>query len=67
MEKGVEAWFEAKNLEEEKAAVASINTEAFANGVYAPTGFFQVYQAWRNNVQGVAKGPLPFIWNVSKA
>jgi len=66
VEKEVEAWFDAKNLDEEKAAVARLNTEAFANGVYAPTGFFQVYQAWRTNITGIVKGPLPFLWDVKK-
>jgi peptide/nickel transport system substrate-binding protein len=35
--------------------------------VYAPTGFFLMYQAWRRNVAGVAQGPLPFFWGVSKS
>jgi peptide/nickel transport system substrate-binding protein len=34
--------------------------------VYAPTGFFLSYTAWRKNVSGIAKGPLPFFWDVSK-
>ncbi len=67
IEKEVAAWFEAKNLEEEKAAIVRLNTEAFANAVYAPTGFFQIYQAWRTNVSGIVKGPLPFFWDVKKA
>jgi hypothetical protein len=24
------------------------------------------YQAWRRNVSGIVKGPLPFFWGVSK-
>jgi peptide/nickel transport system substrate-binding protein len=35
--------------------------------VYAPTGFFLNYQAWRKNVSGIVKGPLPFFWGVGKA
>jgi peptide/nickel transport system substrate-binding protein len=35
--------------------------------IYAPTGFFLAYQAWRKNVGGIVKGPLPFFWGVSKA
>ena len=31
------------------------------NVVYAPTGFFLSYQAWRSNVSGIVKGPLPFV------
>ena len=34
--------------------------------VYAPTGFFLSYQAWRKNVSGIVKGPLPFFWGVAK-
>jgi hypothetical protein len=30
---------------------------ALDNVVYAPTGFFLTYQAWRKNVTGVVKGP----------
>jgi peptide/nickel transport system substrate-binding protein len=35
--------------------------------IYIPTGFYYGYQAWRSNVSGVIKGPLPFFWGVSKA
>ena len=59
-------WFDAKNLDEEKAAIARLNKAAMDNAVYAPTGLFMAYQAWRKNVEGVVKGPLPFFWNVSK-
>ena len=30
------------------------------------TGFFLSYTAWRKNVSGIAKGPPPFFWGVSK-
>ena len=33
---------------------------------FAPTGFFMTYQAWRKNVSGIVKGPLPFFWGVGK-
>ena len=66
MEKEVTAWFDAKNLDEEKAAVKRLNKAALEDVVYAPTGFFLSYTAWRKNVSGIAKGPLPFFWGVSK-
>ena len=44
-----------------------LNKSALEDVVYAPTGFFMGYQAWRKNVTGVVKGPLPFFWNVAKA
>jgi peptide/nickel transport system substrate-binding protein len=67
VEKEVDAWFDAKNLAEEKAAVGRLNKAALDNVVYAPTGFFLGYQAWRKNISGIAKGPLPFFWGVSKS
>jgi peptide/nickel transport system substrate-binding protein len=66
-EKEVASWFEAKNLDEEKAAIGRLNKAALDDVVYAPTGFFLSYTAWRKNVSGIAKGPLPFFWGVSKS
>jgi peptide/nickel transport system substrate-binding protein len=66
-EKEVASWFEAKNLDEEKAAIGRLNKAAMDDVVYAPTGFFLSYTAWRNNVSGVAKGPVPLFWGVSKS
>jgi peptide/nickel transport system substrate-binding protein len=59
-------WFDAPDLAAEKAAIGKVNRLALENVVYAPTGFFLGYQAWRRNVSGIQKGPLPFFWGVSK-
>jgi peptide/nickel transport system substrate-binding protein len=67
VETEVTNWFDAKTLDEEKAAVRRLNKAALDFVVYAPTGFFMAYQAWRKNVSGIVKGPLPFFWNVNKA
>jgi peptide/nickel transport system substrate-binding protein len=66
VEKEVTAWFDAKNLDEEKAAVKRLSKAAFEDVIYAPTGFFLSYTAWRKSISGVVKGPLPFFWGVSK-
>jgi peptide/nickel transport system substrate-binding protein len=66
VEAQVAAWFEAKNLEEEKAAIRKLNKVALEHVVYAPTGFFLAYQAWRKNVSGIVQAPLPLFWGVSK-
>jgi peptide/nickel transport system substrate-binding protein len=66
VEAEITAWFEAKNLEEEKQAIGRVNKAALDHVVYAPTGFFLSYQAWRKNITGIAKGPLPFFWGVAK-
>jgi peptide/nickel transport system substrate-binding protein len=67
VEAAVAAWFEAKTPDEEKVAARMLNRAALADVVYAPVGCFLAYQAWRNNVSGIVKGPLPFFWGVSKA
>ncbi len=66
VETEVNAWFEAKSIEDEKAAMRRLNKAALDNVVYAPTGFFLSYQAWRKSVSGIVKGPLPFFWGVAK-
>lgn len=66
VETEVTNWFEAPNLDAEKAAISRLNKAAIENVVFAPTGFFLQYQAWRANVTGIAKGPLPFFWGVAK-
>ena len=67
VEAAIESWYDAASLDEEKAAMRRLNRAAFEDVVYAPTGFFLEYQAWRRNVSGIVKGPLPFFWGVSKA
>jgi peptide/nickel transport system substrate-binding protein len=66
IETEVANWFDARNAEEEKAIAGKLNRLAFEQVVYAPTGFFLSYQAWRKNITGVAKGPLPLFWGVTK-
>jgi len=66
VETEVSAWFGANSLDEEKAAIGRLNKAAMEDVIYAPTGFFLSYTAWRKNVSGIVKGPLPFMWGVSK-
>ena len=67
VESGIAEWFDAADTASEKAAIDKTNAAALDGVVYAPTGFFLGYQAWRSNVEGIVKGPLPFVWGVSKA
>lgn len=60
-------WFAAADLAAERAAIDKMNQEAMDFGVFAPTGFFLSYQAWRKNVSGVVKAPAPFFWGVTKS
>jgi peptide/nickel transport system substrate-binding protein len=67
VEAEVPNWLAAANLEQERAAIGRLNRAAVENVVYCPTGFFLGYQAWRRNVSGITKGPIPFAWGVSKS
>ena len=60
-------WYAAPDLAEEKKAIAAINRACFDTVTYAPTGFFQTYQAWRTSLSGVAKAPFPVFWGVQKS
>ncbi len=67
VEAAVGEWFDATDLAGEKAAVAKVNAAACEGVIFVPTGFFLGYQAWRKSVSGVVKGPIPFVWGVTKA
>lgn len=60
------AWFAAATPADEKAAVAALNRASMAFMTWVPTGLFMAYQAWRRNVSGIIKAPLPLFWGVAK-
>jgi peptide/nickel transport system substrate-binding protein len=66
VEAEVAAWFEAKSIDEEKTIIRRLNKAALEHVVHVPLGFWLSHQAWRKNVNGIVKGPLPFFWGVSK-
>jgi peptide/nickel transport system substrate-binding protein len=66
VEAEIAGWFDAKTLDEEKTVARRLNKAALDQAIYAPLGFFLQYQAWRKNVTGIVKGPLPFFWGVGK-
>lgn len=63
---GIQKWYEAPDLAAEKIAIAELNKTAMDFVVYAPTGFFLMYQAWRKNISGIVKAPFPVFWGVQK-
>jgi peptide/nickel transport system substrate-binding protein len=67
VEAEVAAWYEAKTLDEEKTIARRLNKTGLDNAIYAPLGFYLQPHAWRKNLTGVAQGPLPFFWDVSKS
>jgi peptide/nickel transport system substrate-binding protein len=62
----VAAWFAADDLADQREAVARLNAASMAFMTWVPTGLFMSYQAWRRNVGGIAKGPMPVFWGVTK-
>ncbi|MFC0410907.1 ABC transporter substrate-binding protein [Roseomonas elaeocarpi] len=67
VEKARDEWFDATDEASAKAAIDRLNAAAVEDVVFAPTGFFLAYQAWRKNVSGVIQAPMPIFWGVSKA
>ncbi len=67
VEAAMAAWLEAKTPEEEKTAARRVNKAAIDFALFAPTGFFLRYQAWRKNITGIGQAPIPFFWGVAKA
>lgn len=66
VESGIADWYAAGSPEAEKLAAEKINTAAFEDVVFAPTGFFLAKQAWRANLSGVVSAPYPQFWGVTK-
>lgn len=67
VETAIATWFDATTSEASLDAAKQINKAAMHDGVFAPTGFFVGYQAWRDSLAGVKSTPLSVFWDVSKA
>jgi peptide/nickel transport system substrate-binding protein len=63
----VVAWYDAKNLNDEKLIARRLNRAALNHVVHAPLGMYLRLFAHRKNLAGVGRAPLPFPWGVSKA
>jgi peptide/nickel transport system substrate-binding protein len=67
IEAGIAAWYDAKNLDEEKTIARRLNRLAVDYVLYAPLGMLMRHYAWRKNVSGIVQAPLPLFWGVNKA
>jgi peptide/nickel transport system substrate-binding protein len=67
VEDKINAWYAAPDLDAEKKIAPPLNKAAMDDVVFIPTGFFEIYQAWRKNVSGIVKAPFPVFWGVTKA
>jgi peptide/nickel transport system substrate-binding protein len=66
VEAEVQAWYDAKSADEEKAIARRLNKAALDHVLYAPLGVCLRHYAWRQNVTGIGEAPLPLFWGVSK-
>ncbi len=62
-----EQWIDATDPAEQKRIAEEIQREAFSFVPYAPLGQYLQATAWRSNLSGLLRGPVPVFWNVQKA
>ena len=61
-----EQWIDATDPAEQKRIAEDIQREAFEFVPYVPLGQYMQATAWRANLTGLLKGPVPVFWNVQK-
>ena len=66
LEELIDAWFKASDPADQKKLADEIQTEAYKEVPYVPTGQFVVPTAYRKNLDGIIIAPVAFLWNVEK-
>lgn len=67
MEQLREAWVDSSDEAERKTLSQDFQRRAFEFVPYVPLGQYVQATAWRTNVTGLVRGPVPVFWNVDKA
>ena len=62
-----DAWIDSTDPVEQKRISEQIQLECFDYVPYIPLGQYIQSTAWRNNVTGLLRGPVPVFWNAEKA
>ena len=60
------AWIDSTTATEQRALARELQAEALQEVVYAPLGRYFQQSAWRRNISGILRAPLPLFWNVQK-
>jgi len=60
------AWFEASDLEAQRAVCRDLQLQAWKDVPYIPLGQFRPMAAWRSRITGISDG-FPLFWNVRPA
>ena len=61
-----EAWIDSNDLAEKKRLAREIQQAVFDEALLVPLGNYRQSAAWRKNLAGHLKGPVPVFWNVAK-
>jgi peptide/nickel transport system substrate-binding protein len=59
-------WIDSTDQAEMKRLDREIQARAFETVPFIPLGQYLPPSAWRSNLKGILKGPVPVFWNVSK-
>jgi peptide/nickel transport system substrate-binding protein len=60
------AWFEAPDLTAQKEIAAETQRQAFDDVPYWPLGHYRQPAAWRRELQGFVRAPVPLAWGVRR-
>jgi peptide/nickel transport system substrate-binding protein len=60
-------WMDTLDPAEQRSLDQQIQARAFESVPFIPLGQYLPPAAWRKNLSGLLKGPIPVFWNVSKA
>ncbi|WP_187829962.1 ABC transporter substrate-binding protein [Siccirubricoccus phaeus] len=67
MERMRDAWMDGTDEAELRRLDQAIQRRAFETVPFIPLGQYFPPSAWRGNLRGLLKGPVPVFWNVEKA
>lgn len=62
-----DSWMDASDPAERKKLATGLQDEVFTYAPFVPLGQYLLSAAWRKNISGFLKGPVPIFWNVAKA
>jgi peptide/nickel transport system substrate-binding protein len=60
-------WIDEQDASAQRSLDQQIQARAFETVPFIPLGQYMPPAAWRRNLSGLLKGPLPVFWNVSKS
>ena len=60
------AWIDSTTAIDHQTLARDLQAEALQEVVYVPLGRYFQQSAWRRNVSGILRAPLPLFWNVQK-